>query len=630
MSGSGQRFTTGDIRDPYVRRLWPSFAELTACVNPRQRVGLFATAPWFCPNGLDDEELMEHYYVAGVTPDGLPRRALNSRDWRYHCYLPDRAVVRRRVHGRLQSIEEARRALTTRIYQRLARMGGTYPIPPEYGFDTWTFRCPWEAQYGQMLANVLQRADDWRGHFVPSNEHLAFPRPYLVSDFRYLGRFTADDSSANYRRLVRWERFQRARTGYLIPYQMLEADNILDAEKAERYVKMPGMWHDWEVPKGLWVELPPVLTYAWSRLLNDPASGVWPVLYAEWCAVVACAWLWEAYDTFRLFWLPGMLIANIRRLNLNRVLGSPCNGRDLSHLLGIVERAKWADVPAEQRLRVHPVREGVVDFAVTGRDDAGGDWLCYDPWERETLDDDARRERLKNKPSRPSDHPKGVRYTPDDVPSGETLAQGRAMDCSNDGDAADAASRSVSEYEDVAEGTADDAGAARAAAKPRQPGDLDVSSSASSFARQCMAKLDRLDLGAGMSAGTGGTAPAAPEKAKDNGSPVEAEGSTITAILRSAGLISADTEMSPTGAIALLKKLQQPSMALTPAASSSNAPKEAVADNSGAPSAASGEPSTAKVSVPRSAPVSVGETISEPVAGSGESGPGGSNASKGN
>ena len=199
MSGDGRHFRTSVVRDTSARRIWPSFAELTACVHPRQNIGLFASAPWFCPNGLDDHELMEHYYVAGVTPDGLPRRALDSQDWRYHCYVPDRAIVRRRVRGQLQSLQLAREAFVVRVYQRVARMGEAYPIPPEYGFDTWTFRCGWEDAYGFGFACILERAEEWRGEFVPDSQHLAFARPYLVADFRYRGRFSADDTSAHYR-----------------------------------------------------------------------------------------------------------------------------------------------------------------------------------------------------------------------------------------------------------------------------------------------------------------------------------------------------------------------------------------------------------------------------------------------
>ena len=603
---SGRHFTTGVVRDTSESRVWPSFAELTACVHPRQNIGLFASAPWFCPNGLDDTELMEHYYVAGVTPDGLPRRALESQDWRYHCYLPDRAVARRHTRGRLWSVTEAREALTLRIYQRVARMGGSYPIPPEYGFDTWVFRCGWEAGYGVNLATVLQRASEWRGEFVPCGHHLAFSRPYLVADFRYLRRFSADDTSANYRRLIRWERFQRARTGYLIPYQMIEADAIVDACKAERYVRMPGMWQDWEVPKGLWVELPPVLTYAWSRLLNNPASGVWPVFYAEWCAIVACAWLWELYDSYRLFWLPDLLLAGIRRLNLDRVLGCPCNGRDLSHLLGIIEDTEWSDVPASQRLRQHPAREGSVDYAVTGRNDAGGDWLLYDPWEREFLPDSLHRERRAHKPTRPNNHPRGYVFHRDDIPCGETRARERAMDCDENpsptaasdgsGEGVELEPESAVDEAVEPESAVDKAAATRGTPRPRRAGDDDVSSSASSFARHGLALLD---LGAGISANRSGGS--VPSSARDDGrvSPPEAEGSTISAILRSAGLISASARVSPSEAIALLRQLQ-------PAGGASNV---VVPDSADAPRAAA-----------PNAPTAAHETDSEPVVGSGGSG----------
>ncbi len=79
--------------------------------------------------------------------------------------------------------------------------------------------------------------------------------------------------------------------------------------------------------------MPPCLTYIAEYLVDDPAfsNPAWVIFCTEHVALLAVAWLREAYAAKRLWWLPDWVIAQLRVLGdaLTRVLGNRRNVDDL-------------------------------------------------------------------------------------------------------------------------------------------------------------------------------------------------------------------------------------------------------------------------------------------------------------
>ena len=368
-------FRSGTVSRPASRRDYPAY-ETLAGLSPYSNTHVFWRVPWLRPNGLDDEGLVESYVVANELPDGLPARAVATRDWQYHCYIPDN-LVNRRVGQRRVPLPQARQALTRAIYQRIQRMGIEYPVEPEHGFDTWMYRSYEEARSGIALREVLKSFEDRVNEWEPRQEALSYRVTRLPPGFKTCHRFaTHGGGDCYYRLCLRFERYQRGRSGYFVPYQALEVQHLKRDALRARYVALPAGWPRWEVPRGLHVELPSVLTYAWSKLINQPSSGIWSVFYTEWCTNVAIAWLWEIFSSGRLFWLPNAVQSGLKALNLEAVLGSADIQQEATKYLALCISINWKAVHASQRSRPFPVSRS--DFARTMREDSGGDWVYVD------------------------------------------------------------------------------------------------------------------------------------------------------------------------------------------------------------------------------------------------------------
>ena len=107
----------------------------------------------------------------------------------------------------------------------------------------------------------------------------------LLAEFRYKPTRLAVPQD-----YVRWEREVRSRTGFLVPYQCVEVDAMARKARMGRYVPVPKHFAYLEVPRGCLAELPPILTYRSSKLL-DFSSGFWTMFHTEWalnCAVSCC------------------------------------------------------------------------------------------------------------------------------------------------------------------------------------------------------------------------------------------------------------------------------------------------------------------------------------------------------
>ena len=132
------------------------------------------------------------------------------------------------------------------------------------------------------------------------------------------------------------------------------------------------------------------------------------VFYTEWIALVAVAFLWEVYDTFRLFWLPPAVVAGIRSVDLSRVLGAPENYEECLELLKVVTSTVWPQVNESNRRRTVPANSR--DLCPTLRTDTGGDFIWYNPWDEVQVTRDEVVDFMKNRPKIPTGHPTGYQY----------------------------------------------------------------------------------------------------------------------------------------------------------------------------------------------------------------------------
>ena len=291
---------------------WPSPRRVWDVARPRsfRDFRTLAAAPWFHMDGYNVPALINRYISGGRLPGGLPGRCVSTWEWRNRVVLPLCDINRFRGREILEE-SEARADLVRVYYRGYSRMFPNLWVPSQVPFDTWYYRTSGERNYGPALQQIFEdHATAWAGKTSPMQEALVLNRR-LPSEFKYIGRrdkwrLVGQRTNDSYWEHVRWERRFRSRTGFLTPYQLVGAERIASDARANRLVCIRDHeeWSRYEVAQGLWVPLPPVLTYLGSHMIWDPDSPVWLIFYTEWVAEVATVFLWEVYDRFRLWWLP--------------------------------------------------------------------------------------------------------------------------------------------------------------------------------------------------------------------------------------------------------------------------------------------------------------------------------------
>ncbi|CAN8063272.1 unnamed protein product [Agarophyton chilense] len=129
---------------------------------------------------------------------------------------------------------------------------------------------------------------------------------------------------------------------------MIEIDRIRRNARFGRYIGIPEHWAAIESSLGCPVELPPAISYIGSALVKDPFSGYWTVVYTEFIAKMAVFLLWDAYDTFRVWYMLPTARKYAKELDLSLVLGSRANHADFLHLLDLIDSVDWSGVPSDQ------------------------------------------------------------------------------------------------------------------------------------------------------------------------------------------------------------------------------------------------------------------------------------------
>ena len=202
---------------------------------------------------------------------------------------------------------------------------------------------------------------------------MSWTRAILPRDFRRMKH----SGIPFFKNTVRFERRMRADTGYFLAYQMLEAGEIARAHYANRYQRLPSWWGNFEVCQGFWSELGPILTYFGSHL-NDPRHGLWVVFLTEWCVKVAANLLWEAYDCWRLWFLPPKLVELMRLLDYSIPLGGVDSDIEVHSLLDKITQDEWDNVPAFNSSRSFTKRRP--SFSPGRSHSAAGDFAWFNAW----------------------------------------------------------------------------------------------------------------------------------------------------------------------------------------------------------------------------------------------------------
>ena len=200
---------------------------------------------------------------------------------------------------------------------------------------------------------------------------------------------------------VRGERRLRSAYGWFLPWHINHHGNFKRVRCNQVFLTVHPEWQSIEVPRNCPVELPPVMSYKTSQLL-DHRSGWWTVAATEHAAKTAAFLLFEAYDNFKLWAIPQVLIDGIRRLPLARVLGNQANADELLRLLLVIESTDFEELPNGWRSRTR--RSDGKEFS-PGRRGVGADWVYYDPWKRQLIDRTTAEVRSYTRLQMPLDHP---------------------------------------------------------------------------------------------------------------------------------------------------------------------------------------------------------------------------------
>ena len=292
---------------------------------------LFAKLPIFNPVLCPISQFITPYVHGSLLPGEVPSNASYTWDWQTHCAVPDEAI--KRAHH--ESAATARVRFVKKIYARLTRIPGQVRISGSLELDTYCYRTEGEVSYCDVLYELNAAA--WTGdNRKVAQSALCWDRPILRSDFRF-----ASKEGNSYWEMVAWERRMRYRTGRLIPYHCIESEGMTSFARENRYVRATPFWERLETSQYCTAELPPIVTYMSSYLIDDPNSGWWTVVYTEFVARQAVFVLWDVYDSCRLWRLLPKVREFVFELNLSFVLGSRRNYPELKRLVRVMDELDW-------------------------------------------------------------------------------------------------------------------------------------------------------------------------------------------------------------------------------------------------------------------------------------------------
>ena len=240
--------------------------------------------------------------------------------------VPSTAIFRRTG----QTVEQARIGYIRAIYARISRTPCNIRVSASLNLDTWSYRTRGEIPYCDRLATLdVSTWDGYTNQVIQAA--LCRESPLLRHEFRYLPHEGSAFDVA-----IKWERRFRRRTGYLVPYQCVEAENLTSQARSSRYVAQTPHREMIEVWNYAHVELPPCNTYVGSRLKQDVTSGWWVVAYSEYIAPMAVFALQEIYETQRIWRFSKRVCRYMRQLDLSLILGFRANYDELLKYVALI------------------------------------------------------------------------------------------------------------------------------------------------------------------------------------------------------------------------------------------------------------------------------------------------------
>lgn len=362
--------------------VFPSPYSLWTIPSDNRRV--HAQAPWFFPSAYRSVGLINSFLDAeGWLPGGVPVAALETHEWNTRVIFPDDAL---RPSRPTRTMAGRRNVFNQVLLYKMELLWGMEKVPPSFNFDLWVYRTPEEAAIGQKLASLWSRVPAWRGVADYHQDALLWSLPRLPAGYQYLKKGT----DSFWLDTVRVERRARARYGVLAQWHQPEVEHVEVLYQDERWVTVPRWFEEWEVPQGFWAELGPPLAYIGSQIQRDRQSGWWVVVLTNWVVEVWAYALWEAFDTWRLWWLPPKIREAVNHLNLRPALGLD-GVRDAQQAVSLMNSIDWDRVPRDQRSRLSVS----ADWSV-GRTGDVGDYVYVNPEEwRLVSKSEAKRQRSK-------------------------------------------------------------------------------------------------------------------------------------------------------------------------------------------------------------------------------------------
>lgn len=244
---------------------------------------------------------------------------------------------------------------------------GVYRFDREIPYASATYELDWPSEWETKDPRVSQSALKLGQQLIP--------------EFRYRRKVHHD---RRYWKFIRWERQARYSLGFFVLFMNIEVYMICRERLRDLYLEVPPEWAERETCYGFLVPFSLVLSYHMSGLKEPGVSGLLRVVYTEYVATSAAMWLWEVYDTHRVWWLSPKMRQVMDELVLSRVLGRETNEQEIRELLKISAELDWDDPeicpPENQKYNVNTMR-----YSVCHGYQSCGDWLWFDPREKVTV-----------------------------------------------------------------------------------------------------------------------------------------------------------------------------------------------------------------------------------------------------
>lgn len=389
---------SGAVRRPVVFPAPEDFAGQT----PQNNALLFSRAPWAHSVYVKDLDLLWRYQVQRMLPGQLPFDGVGRYSWLLYGAVSHDFIRRHRS----ETLEQAITDFTRLTYSRLRRTPSLIIVPDNVDVDLMYYRRDADVGYVDALLQC-RPGQRWESSPLDVGRTALFMDVTLPAEFRYVKRA----QFSYFQRHMKWERETRKRFNVLVPYQNVEIDRIKAEHISRLYVTPHPEWPRFEVCDGFAAELPPVLSYHGHHLIHDrERSHFWRVFFTEWVVQVAVHWLWECYDTYRMWHLPPSIVERFSTLPLSRALGSVRNEQDLYDLLDMYSRVNWGnpnEVPLEQNRRKG---KDNYPYCLGRRHSRCGDFVFIDPWSKEFLSPEMARARCQTRREIPCGHPIGLVY----------------------------------------------------------------------------------------------------------------------------------------------------------------------------------------------------------------------------